>query len=212
MPAGPAPSVAPATAGDALVLRAVTRHHAGRAVWEPVDLRVAAGTLTVVTGDNGSGKTTLLKVAAGLLRPTTGTRSCPGCALYVRAGSGVRSAQTVHDAVTTTAALRGRRQHADAALELLDLAPLAGRRVGSLSAGERVRAGLAAAVAAAPELLCLDEPTAALDERGRHDLVRVLLALRDRGAAVVVATHQPRELLAVADAHLRLGDLRVLAA
>jgi ABC-type multidrug transport system ATPase subunit len=192
-----------------LRLRGVTRSHAGRAVWAPLDLTLAAGTLTVVTGPNGSGKTTLLRLAAGLLRPTSGIRECAGTALYLRGGAGLRSAQTVHDAVAGNAALVGRRPAAEDAVRLLGLEPLAGRRVGTLSAGERVRAALAAAVACAPALLCLDEPTAALDEAALADLVVVLDAVRAGGTALLVATHQPDPLLPVADARLQLGAGRV---
>jgi ABC-type multidrug transport system ATPase subunit len=192
-----------------LRLTAVTRAHAGRAVWAPLDLALERGTLTVVTGANGSGKTTLLRLAAGLLRPTTGERECAGTALYVRGGSGLRSAQTVRDAVAGSAALVGRRDATPAALALLGLEPMAGRRVGTLSAGEKVRAALAAAVACAPALLCLDEPTAALDDAALADLVAVLGTVRAGGTALLVATHQPDPLLPVADAHLVLGEGRV---
>lgn len=190
-------------------LTGISRVRGGRAVWAPVDLSFAAGTLSVVTGSNGSGKTTLLRLAAGLLRPSTGTRACDGPALYVRGGGGLRSAQTVGDAVATTAALAGRRPAADAAVALLGLAAMADRRVGTLSAGERVRAALAAAVACRPALLCLDEPTAVLDERGLTDLVAVLGAVRADGAAVLVATHQPDALLPGADGHLQIRDGRL---
>lgn len=204
----------PASAGEPdcpLRLTGVTRSYAGRPVWAPLDLTLLAGTLCVVTGPNGSGKTTLLRVAAGLARPTAGRREATGTALYLRGGAGLRSAQTVRDAVHATAALVG-RPDADAALALLGVRRLAGRRVGTLSAGERVRAALAAAVAARPALLCLDEPTAALDEPALHDLVDVLAAVRGAGAAVLVATHQPAVLLPVADAHLRVANGRVSAA
>lgn len=192
-----------------LELAGVTRLHAGRPVWAAVDLRVAPGSLCVVTGDNGSGKTTLLRLAAGLLRPSTGSRTCTGRALYVRAGAGLRSVQTVQDAVATTAGLAGRRSTATAALTRLGLAGSASRRVGTLSAGERVRVTLAAVLAAEPSLLCLDEPTGVLDERGVHDLLGVLAQLRAGGCAVLLATHQAAAVLAGADAHLHLSDGRV---
>jgi ABC-type molybdenum transport system ATPase subunit/photorepair protein PhrA len=60
-------------------------------------------------------------------------------------------------------------------------------------------------------LLCLDEPTAVLDERGLADLVRVLDALRSRGTALLVATHQPEPLLDRADARLAIAGGRVRA-
>jgi ABC-type multidrug transport system ATPase subunit len=195
--------------GRVLRLAGVSRAHGDHLVWAPVDLTVAAGTLTLVTGPNGSGKTTLLRLAAGLLRPSTGVRECPGAALYVRGGGGLRSAQTVLDAVAGTAALAGRRSATAHAICLLGLEPLVGRRVGTLSAGERVRAALAAAVACRPALLCLDEPTAVLDAQGLADLVCALDAVRSDGTAVLVATHQPESLAAAADAHLAIAHGRV---
>ncbi len=203
--AAPAAQAQPAV----LELSGVSRLHAGRPVWAPVDLRVAAGALCIVTGDNGSGKTTLLRLAAGLLRPSTGSRSCTGRALYVRAGAGLRGVQTVAAAVAGTAGLVGRRPAAAAALTRLGLDGFAPRRVGTLSAGERVRVTLAAVLAAEPSLLCLDEPTGVLDERGVEDLLAVLRQLRAAGCAVLLATHQPAAVLAGADAHLHLSGGRV---
>jgi ABC-type multidrug transport system ATPase subunit len=191
-------------ADDALVLEGVTRQHGGHSAWAPVDLRVEAGTVCLVTGPNGSGKTTLLRLAAGLLRPTTGTRRCSGTALYLHAGSGLRSAQTVVEAVTGTAGLVGRQHQAGPALVRLGLDHLAHRRLGTLSAGERVRAALATAWAARPALLCLDEPTGALDDEGIRLLLGVLGDLREVGSATAVASHQPGALLPVADGHLQL--------
>ena len=188
-----------------LTMSGVTRAHAGRPVWAPVDLVLAAGPLTVVTGPNGSGKTTLRRLAAGLLRPSVGTRSCLGTALYLRNGAGLRTAQTVRAAVTATAALAGRAGAAGDALAAMGLQPLADRTVGTLSAGERVRAALAAAVACRPAVLCLDEPTAALDERALDGLATVLAAVRVEGVALLVATHQPDVLLPLADAHLSVA-------
>jgi ABC-type Mn2+/Zn2+ transport system ATPase subunit len=181
-------------------------------VWAPVDLHLEAGALCIVTGANGSGKTTLLRLAAGLLRPSTGSRLCWGTALYLRAGSGLRSAQTVGAAVASTAALIGRQDAAPAAVARLGLDALAHRRLGTLSAGERVRVSLAAAVAAGPALLCLDEPSGALDEDGVRALRGVLQALRETGCAVLVATHQPEALLPSADAHLQLIGGRLVTA
>lgn len=217
------PALAPASAAvaaaaddgteqPALRLRGVTRAHAGQRVWAPVDLSLAAGTLCVLTGANGSGKTTLLRVAAGLLRPSSGSRDCAGAALYLRNGGGVRSAQAVTDAVRSAAALAGRRSAAADAVDRLALGPLARRRVGTLSAGERVRVSLAVAVAVRPALLCLDEPTAALDDAALDGLRTALAALCAGGSAVLLATHQPAAVLPVADAHLRLSSGRLVGA
>lgn len=196
----------------ALVLEGVTRSYGGRSTWAPLDLSVEAGAVCLVTGANGSGKTTLLRLAAGLLRPSAGTRRCTGTALYVHAGAGLRSAQTVADAVASTAALAGRRDATPSAIALLGLQPLASRRLGTLSGGERVRAALAAALAVRPAVLCLDEPSGALDRQGLLLLLEVLEELRVGGCATLLASHQPEALVSHADAHLCFADGRLAAA
>lgn len=212
-PAGADLAAESADSAPAVRLTGITRSYGGRSVWAPLDLTVLPGTLTVVTGANGSGKTTLLRLVAGLARPSTGRREVPGSAVYLRGGAGLRSAQVVRDAVRSAAALAGAPDgEVDGALKLLGAGHLAARRVGTLSAGERVRAALAAAVAARPAVLCLDEPTAALDAPALHDLAGVLSRTCRRGTAVLVATHQPAVLLPAADAHLRLDGGRLVAA
>lgn len=195
-----------------LVLAGVSRTHAGRPVWAPVDLQLAAATLTVVTGPNGAGKTTLLRLAAGLLQPSEGSRWCSGVALYVRGGGGLRTVQTARQAVTTAASLAGRRGAAPAAIRQFGVDRYAERRVGTLSAGERVRVALAAAAVTSPTVLCLDEPTAALDAAGLDDLAALLGELRASGCSILVATHQPESLLRHADAHLQIAEGRMCLA
>src|SRR4051795_10584248 len=87
---GTATGTGPAVAPAVLRMTGVSRVRDGRVLWAPVDLVLTPGTLTVVTGPNGSGKTTLLRLAAGLMRPTTGSRECAGTALYLRGGGGLR--------------------------------------------------------------------------------------------------------------------------
>jgi ABC-type Mn2+/Zn2+ transport system ATPase subunit len=105
-----------------------------------------------------------------------------------------------------SARLVGRQHVAPLAMSGLGLDRLAERRLGTLSAGERVRASLATALAAAPALLCLDEPNGALDEEGLRLLLGVLDDLRAAGCTIMVASHQPAGLLPFADAHLELVD------
>ena len=132
-------------------------------------------------------------------------------ALYVRAGAGLRTVQTVAEAVGATVALAGRQDAARAAMLRLGLDPLTHRRIGTLSGGERGRVALAVALAVRPALLCLDEPTGVLDEHGLRLLLDVLEDLRAAGCATVVATHQPQSLLPSADAHLHLVDGRLVS-
>lgn len=202
-----------------LRLQAASRRHGGVLALAPVSLSLHPGTATLVTGHNGSGKSTLLKVAAGLLRPTTGSREATGRALYLLSGHGARAVETAHTAVSTAARLAGvaaplAAESAAAALEAAGLGDLAGRPAGSLSSGQRARLSLAVALACPASVVCLDEPTAHLDSDGPPLVDRVLAALRERGAAVLVSTHDAAGPSWPVDAHLHLdrGALRSVTA
>lgn len=174
----------------------------------PVTLRLAPGSVCVVTGENGSGKTTLLRVAAGLAAPTWGTRAAASPALYLGPGDGARSSQTARQAVAFAAALRGGEDYA-AVLDQVGLGQLAERRVRTLSAGQRARLTLGVALACRPALACLDEPTAHLDAAGVELAAATVRRLAETGTAVLVATHDREFLAAEADGrvHLEQGML-----
>ena len=90
-------------------------------------------------------------------------------------------------------------------LAAVGVAERAGQRVSRLSAGEQVRVAVARALAAAPRLLLVDEPTARLDQGNAHTLAVLLSTLaRETGAAVVCATHDP-VVIEHADAQLSLS-------
>jgi ABC-type multidrug transport system ATPase subunit len=181
----------PAADGNhALVLQGVHRWYGQVQALAPLTLRLSPGVVCVVSGPNGSGKTTLLRVAAGLVQPSGGRRAAHAPALYVPPGGGARLTQTVRQAVGFAAVLGGGT--VEDAIEATGLADLCGRRVGELSAGQRGRVSLAVIVAARPAVACLDEPDAHLDASARRCAAHVAALLADRGAAVLVATHDRR--------------------
>lgn len=213
MTAAPSSASGP-PAGLVLQLTAARRHYGEVAALAPTSLALAGGTVTVVTGPNGSGKTTLLRLAAGLLRPAAGDRLVSGPSLYLAGGHGARAAQRAEEAVADVLGLVGEkraaaRARAREALAVVGLADWAGARAGTLSAGQRARLTLAIALVCRADLLCLDEPTAHLDEAGSALAGDVLRRLRARGAAVLVATHDPAWTAWTADAHLRLARGRL---
>jgi iron complex transport system ATP-binding protein len=184
----------------------------GRAVFAGVTLAVAPGELLAVLGPNGAGKTTLLKAMARLLRPTRGTvlldgkdvwASGPGrtavAAAYVPQVLAPDWPFTVREFVALGRAphrgwwrplTAGDYRVIDGALEHLGLAALRSRVVTDLSGGEWQRARLARALAQAPRVLLLDEPTAHLDPRFQYELLCAARGLaRDEGLAVVLTTH-----------------------
>lgn len=199
-----------------LRLDAVSRRYDGSPALAPVSLALGPGTAARVTGHNGSGKSTLLRVAAGLLQPSEGARVARGRSLYLLSGQGARGSQSAAAAVTTAAVLAGvgRREAALRAADALDLVGLgaqSARPAGSLSSGQRARLTLAVALACPADLVCLDEPTAHLDESGGPLAGEVIGRLRSRGAAVLVATHDAGAGGWPADAHLHLVHGRVTA-
>jgi ABC-type multidrug transport system ATPase subunit len=199
--------------GPTLKLRQVSKNYGPRIVLSEVTLTLDPASVCLLLGDNGQGKSTMLRLAAGLARPTTGTVTRRGVALYLTSGAGSRSVHTVLQVVQTASRLAGSSVSCcNSILDRVDLAQLAGARSGSLSAGERARLTLAVALATSPSLLCLDEPTANLDPAGHRLTCDVVRELSGRGTAVMVATHHPDSLGAVADARLRVvrGTIKAL--
>ncbi len=180
----------------------------------PLSLALGAGTATLVTGRNGSGKSTLLRMAAGLLRPTTGERHASGRALYLLSGHGARSAATPVSNLTTALRLSGAGAARSSAraretLEEVGLASVADRPAGTLSSGQRARLTLAVALVCPVPLVCLDEPTAHLDDEGSPVVADVVARLRARGTALLVASHDPASATWPFDARLHLAAGRV---
>lgn len=223
-------AAAPPTAA-ALALDDVTHEVAGARVLDGVSFTAAAGTVVAVAGPSGSGKTTLLAIAGGLLRPSAGAVLLGGADLaaapervrervrarevgFVFQGADLAPFLTAEQLVALGARLAGRpaaetRAEVAALLAAVGLERRAGARPGALSGGERQRLAVAAALAKRPRLLLADEPTAALDSERARGVMELLGRLaRDRGAAVVLSTHDER-MLGLADRVLRLRDGRL---
>jgi energy-coupling factor transporter ATP-binding protein EcfA2 len=186
-----------------------------------------------LVGPTGSGKSTLALMLAGLLRPSRGT-VIAGEALAAGRGhepiSGWSASvlashvgtvfqdpehQFLTGSVRDELLLGPRRAgvkpgdaaaRADELLDRLRLAHLADANPFTLSGGEQRRLSVATALATAPRLLVLDEPTFGQDRRTWAELVHLLSALRDDGRGICVATHDRAFEHALADRSLRLGD------
>ncbi len=196
-----------------------------------VDLSVSAGELVAVMGPSGSGKTTLLAVAGGLDEATTGQVSIDGTALgglrrsaraalrrrhvgYVFQELNLLPALTAAENVALPAELDGARARAARAqakesLAELGLADLADRFPDQLSGGQQQRVAIARALAGGRRLLLADEPTGALDTTTGESVMRLLRARAERGAAVVIVTHEAAH-AAWADRIVFLRDGRVV--
>jgi putative ABC transport system ATP-binding protein len=183
----------------------------GRRILDGVSLLVRAGEAIAIQGPSGSGKSTLVRVLATLLEADEGSVLLGGQDARQMAPAHFRTrvaflaqqpamfARTVRDNLGAGPALHGRPLGDAQALELivavgLDESMLA-REARTLSGGEKQRIALARALANAPEILLLDEPTAALDPDSGALIVALLRDLHARGLSVVMVTH--------ADGHAR---------
>jgi putative ABC transport system ATP-binding protein len=201
-----------------LELRSVSRVHghdetAVRAL-DGVSLTVAAGELVAVMGPSGSGKSTLLNLAGGLDAPTSGDILVEGQRLgglsrpalaqlrrrsvgYVFQSLNLIPSLTAIENVMLPRELDGvatRRARRDAlsALAEVGLTELAARFPDDMSGGQQQRVAIARALVGERRLVLADEPTGALDSQTGEDVLRLLRARCDAGAAGVLVTHDAR--------------------
>ncbi len=197
-------SPSPARGGVALNLRGVRKAFQDPAVIEHFDLAVSAGEFLAILGPSGCGKSTLLRLIARLLAPDAGSITITPDTdrfqtSFVFQDAHLLPWRTVLDNAALPLELMGvaqdeRHSRARTALKEVDLADVEDRYPAQLSGGMRMRVSLARALVAAPRLLLLDEPFAALDEITRFKLDRRLRELwKERGMTVVFVTHSISE-------------------
>jgi putative ABC transport system ATP-binding protein len=221
-----------AAAAPLLAAHTVRASRAGRNVVDGVSIALEPGEVVGVVGPSGSGKSTLLALLAGLEAPDAGVVAFEGRDLaglgeagrrllrrdrlaIVFQGYGLLALLTARENVELPYRVARRDPAAAAAaaerwLGLLGLAERADHRTDELSGGEQQRVALARALATEADLLLVDEPTAELDEDNRARVAGLLRDAADRGACVVVATHDP-DMVELCDRVVRLVDGRVLS-
>jgi iron complex transport system ATP-binding protein len=183
----------------------------GRAVLNDISLSLSSGHLVALVGPNGAGKTTLLRALAGLIA-SDGAVHVGGDALSslslrerARRFAYLPQAHVMHwplpardivalgrypHGATDPARLTAKDAEAvKRAMQAADVVEFADRRVTELSGGERSRVALARVFAVEAPVLLADEPTASLDPRHQIDVMKSLRAAADRGALVIVVTH-----------------------
>jgi ABC-2 type transport system ATP-binding protein len=199
MESSAAPREASATVAAVPVLEAhgLVKRYGDRAALKDVSLTASAGELVAIIGPNGAGKTTLLSILAGIQRPDEGTVSHgDGEIGWVPQQPALYGKLTVAENLALFARLErvpDPRETVDRMLELTDLADRADDQVGTLSGGNRQRVNIAIGLLAQPQVLLLDEPSAALDPRQRARLWDFILRLAGEGTTVIYATHNVQE-------------------
>ena len=204
-------------------------YQVGVPVLKPIQLEVADGELFFLLGPSGCGKSTLLRILAGLVRPDGGAIRFDGRDITSFPPEKRRAAMVFqnyalwpHLSVFENVAFGLRAEGADratirrevsAALELVQLADCADRRIPSLSGGQQQRVALARALAVRPALLLLDEPLSNLDARLRDTMRREIRRIcKERQLTAIYVTHDRQEALSMADrlAVMQGGEIRQL--
>ncbi len=176
---------------------------------DAVNLKVDPGEIFCLLGANGAGKSTTINIFLNFIEPTSGTALIGGLdvtrsplearrqlgyipenVMLYRNLTGIENLEYF----ASLAAPDGSHQYSKSELvALLVEAGLpeeaAGRRLGGYSKGMRQKVGIAIALARQAKLLLLDEPTSGLDPKASNEFSRLLLSMRDRGMAILMATH-----------------------
>lgn len=183
----------------------------GRRVLDEIDLQLAPGSFTALTGPSGAGKTTLLWILAGALAPTSGTvryagQPVAGPGSADRALASREGVVMVPQGNTLVAPLTGRENivvpllvlgvdaaaafaRADLALDAVRLGESGNHLVEELSGGQQQRVAVGRGLAAQGSVVLADEPTSDLDADTREVIVALLAAEAAAGAVVLMATH-----------------------
>jgi len=173
---------------------------------EDVTFQCPGGEIFGLLGPNGAGKTTTLRMLSTILTPTSGTASVVGFDVRTQPGKvreqiGFLATETgLYDRFTARETLRffGRindldkeviRRRSDEIFDTLDMMPLADRRVGTFSTGERQKLSLARSILHDPPVLILDEPTFGLDVMAAHTVIETIRLFRGQGRTILLSTH-----------------------
>jgi lipopolysaccharide export system ATP-binding protein len=201
----------------------------GRKVVNDVSLSLASGSVVGLLGPNGAGKTTTFYLTVGLVKPDSGRVRIDDTEvtqdpMYVRARKGIGYLPqetsvfrklSVRDNVLAVLELMPlaadqRKREAEALLQELGIAHLAGNKAATLSGGEKRRLEISRALATNPAFMLLDEPFAGVDPLAVIDIKRIIRHLKERQIGILISDHNVRETLEVCDVAYIMSDGRVI--
>ena len=179
-----------------------------------IDLEIRRGEILALLGPNGAGKTTLINIICGIVTPTSGTVVADGHDIVrdyrkARAAIGLvpqelstDAFETVWSTVRFSRGLFGKPEnpaHIEKTLRALSLWDKRDSKIMTLSGGMKRRVLIAKALSHEPSILFLDEPTAGVDVELRHDMWKMVRALRESGVTIILTTHYIEEAQEMAD-------------
>lgn len=196
---------------------------------DQLSLKLGSG-VAALLGPNGAGKTTLLRCLATLVQPDRGAIEIGGIRLgseqtnrsarrligYMPQTIAFGPSVTARSQLDRVAVLKDildrdeRRAEVDRVISNFDLIDSAQRNARKLSGGTQRRLGLAQTMLGSPRVLLLDEPTAGLDPEQRTAFRGIIGSAASAGAVVLVSTHQPDDIVAIASTVIVIGNGRVL--
>ena len=221
--AGAEPATALVASNAPAVIRAcgLTKRYGDLTAVDALDLVIRSGEIVAILGPNGAGKSTTIEMLLGLRTPTAGEvrvfgelPTAQGCRARVGAmlqESSAPESLTVAEAVDLVRHYYPYALGLDDILTRADLLDKRSNRVGQLSGGQQQRLNFALAIAGDPDLLFLDEPTAALDVEARHLFWEQVQGLAGLGKTILFSTHNLAEADALADRVILINHGRVVA-
>src|SRR5665213_1384809 len=205
----------------AIRLRGLTKKFGDLTAVDNIDLTIQPGEVVALLGPNGAGKSTTIDLALGLSLPTAGNAKLFGAGPRdaivtgrvgaMLQGGALLPTTTVRESIALIHALHRRPMSVDEAMERAGVTDIAKQKVSSLSGGQMQRARFAVAVVSNPDLLILDEPTAAMDVGARHIFWDSMREFTSMGKTVVFATHYLDEADTFADRIVIMGAGRIVA-
>lgn len=174
-------------------------------VFQPQSFSLSRGRIILLTGANGSGKSTLLRILAGLMTASSGTVNSHGNKVSYHAhDSMLYDHLTVKENLTFFLTLFRATQSIDELAARWGLERQLGRRVATLSQGQKARVSLCRALHSGTDIVLLDEPTASLDDASKDILTARLKELKEDGTGTLITTHYPQHYHQLADEHVTL--------
>lgn len=201
----------------------VTKRIRKHVVLDSITIEMCGGRVYGLQGINGSGKTMLMRTIIGLIRPTEGSVSIDGKALgreldfpesigFLLENPAFLGRYSGFDNLKMLASIKNKISSGQIrkSLQMAGLNPDDKKKYRKYSLGMKQRLGIAAAIMEEPDIVILDEPTNALDEKGVELVKNILLQQKERGALVIVSCHDIGILKEMSDEIFKMDEGKVM--